>query len=273
MNLIFTLVVYKNKLKEILPLLNSINSLNKSNKDFNKIILSILCNSQEKDLEEYIKKEIDQNIIFIFHQSKKNNGFGKGHNQAFWNVHNCFNVNKNDLLIVVNPDISFNNLEIIKMVNYFKKPENKNIVCMSPLIMNNDQLQFSAKKDPTILSLIIGRLPFLEKLSFLQKYIYLNQNRGLISHTIFKSTYLSGCFLLVRIDKFKLINGFDERYFLHFEDADLSRELAKVGDCIHYPYAKIYHEWNRGSHKSIKQTFLLIQSMFKYFYKWGLKII
>ena len=66
MNLIFTLVVYKNKLKEILPLLNSINSLNKSNKDFNKIILSILCNSQEKDLEEYIKKEIDQNIIFIF---------------------------------------------------------------------------------------------------------------------------------------------------------------------------------------------------------------
>ena len=160
------------------------------------------------------------------------------------------------------------------MVNYINQEVNKKIVCISPLILNEKEIiQYSAKNNPTILSLLVGRIKVLERIGILKNYISNNQNRSKTLSTIFESEYLSGCFMLIRATAFSKISGFDETYFLHFEDADLTRELSKLGQCIHYPYSKITHKWNRGSHKSFKQTILLIQSMINYFKKWGLKVI
>ena len=39
-----------------------------------------------------------------------------------------------------------------------------------------------------------------------------------------QSSYLSGCFLLLDPKAFKFVNGFDEKFFLHMEDADLVRK-------------------------------------------------
>ena len=75
-------------------------------------------------------------------------------------------------------------------------------------------------------------------LIYLKNIFLKKQNRVATSKFIFESQYLSGCFLVIKANIFDQINGFDERYFLHFEDADITRELSKIGKCIHFPYAK-----------------------------------
>ena len=100
----------------------------------------------------------------------------------------------------------------------------------------------------------------------MKKYISNNQNRSSTKNKLIYCEFLSGCFLVIKNKNFFEINGFDERYFLHFEDADITRTLSKKGLCIHYPFSTIYHRWNRGSHISLKQTFLLLNlwlSIFK----------
>tara|TARA_B100000886_G_scaffold333376_2_gene287344 strand:+ start:3877 stop:4698 length:822 start_codon:yes stop_codon:yes gene_type:complete len=272
MDIIFTLVLYNNSPEEIDPLISSINNLKKINK---KIFLSVHDNGSKNNLEKHLSSKLDSEITKIYHNSKYNVGFGKGHNCAYKKIKKFLNKNNNpeNLLIVVNPDIFFEAKEISKMIRFISDDKNNDVVCISPLIYNNsNKIQHSAKRNPTILSLLIGRLNFLEKINILQKYLTQNQNRELTGGGIFESSYLSGCFLLIKAKIFEKIKGFDERYFLHFEDADITRELSKYGKCIHFPKAKINHLWQRGSHKSKKQTIYLIQSMIKYFNKWGLSI-
>ena len=66
------------------------------------------------------------------------------------------------------------------MISFFSDKKNNDVVCLSPLIYNNfNKLQYSAKRNPTILSLLIGRFNFLEKINILKKYLSKNQNREL----------------------------------------------------------------------------------------------
>ena len=275
MNLIFTLVIYNNSPEEVSPLITSINYLNKINSVNYKIYLSIHDNGSKNNLDHFINSKLEAGITKLYHNSKSNLGFGKGHNLAYKKIKNYLNKNNNkeNILIIVNPDIYFEGEEIIKMISFILDAKNNDVVCMSPLIHNNfNKIQYSAKRNPTVLSLLIGRLNFLEKINLFKKYLSKNQNRKLTGGVVFESSYLSGCFLLIKAKIYEKNKGFDERYFLHFEDADLTRELSKYGKCIHFPKAKITHLWQRGSHKSKKQTILLIQSMIQYFRKWGLAI-
>ena len=271
MRVIFTIVLYRNTINEISRLLDSINNL----KEYQniEIVLSICDNSEISIDINLLRDRIDKNFELFFEKSE-NIGYGKGHNLAFKNAYKNKKINKNDLLIITNPDIYFQINEFIKILNFLNQKKNEKIVCLAPLIKNEKgEIQYSAKKNPTIMSLLIGRIKILEKFYFFQKYISNNQNRSLILTKILNCNFLSGCFLVVKPKIFKKINGFDKRYFLHFEDADITRTLSKYGECIHYPYATIIHKWNRGSHKSFKQTLMLIKSMIKYFLKWGISLL
>jgi GT2 family glycosyltransferase len=55
--------------------------------------------------------------------------------------------------------------------------------------------------------------------------------------------FLTGCALLVRAELFREAEVFDERFFLYFEDAELSLRLRRWGHQLLYvPAAKVYHK-------------------------------
>lgn len=57
--------------------------------------------------------------------------------------------------------------------------------------------------------------------------------------------WLSGCALLVRASAFEAVGGFDEKYFLYFEDTDLCVRLRETqGKCALVGSAKIIHVGN-----------------------------
>ena len=76
--------------------------------------------------------------------------------------------------------------------------------------------------------------------------------------------------MFCRTSALKNCNGFDERYFMYGEDADLTRELQKIGKTMYVPQIEVTHEWKREN-RSLKGRLRQVTSMTKYFFKWGLK--
>jgi len=90
--------------------------------------------------------------------------------------------------------------------------------------------------------------------------------------------WVSGCFAIVRRDFFTHVSGFDERYFLYFEDVDLCRKARQFAKLVVFdPRVTIIH---RASHQSASNRGVLrsilfnhvtryhIFSWLKYCFKW-----
>jgi GT2 family glycosyltransferase len=126
------------------------------------------------------------------------------------------------------------------------------------------------KRHPTVLGLFSRRfLPDWLKPAWLKRYdrwyVMSDQNY----QEVFEAPYLSGCCMLIRIDAFRRVGGFDERYFLYLEDADLTRTLARDGRCVHLPVAGVVHGWGRGNYRNLGLVAVNLASAWHYFRKWG----
>jgi GT2 family glycosyltransferase len=62
---------------------------------------------------------------------------------------------------------------------------------------------------------------------------------------------------------------YDERFFMYFEDFDLSRRINKLYKTVYYSDVHVFHEYERGAQKSLILFKIFIQSAIKYFNKWG----
>ena len=78
-----------------------------------------------------------------------------------------------------------------------------------------------------------------------------------------------GAALAVRGEVVQEMEGFDPRFFMYFEEADLCRRIHKAGYGLAYsPVPVVYHVGGASSRKNKARMMLVIrQSMFKYFRK------
>ncbi len=273
MRLIFSLVLYNQPLIELKPLFSSIIELKRffKKEKFDYLIELYITDNGNRTNEEIEEIEKLKKFFFCdYYRSKINLGFGKGNNKNFERV---LNPRKNDFFVIINPDISFIPKELIPAFEFIKK--DKKIVCVAPLIKNKKgNIQYSVKRNPTLLGLFLGRFNIFCTLPIFKKYMREFKSQEFdYTKDIIQSTYLSGCFLITKIWAYSKINGFDETFFLHLEDADIVRRLSYLGKTLHYPFGIVTHRWARGSHHSIKQIFYLISSMINYFKIWGFRIL
>lgn len=137
----------------------------------------------------------------------------------------------------------------------------------------NDEIQYLNHTDPRASVSFIRRFlhPNFQKLfkNALNKYNMTQTGYDKEADVEF----LSGCFLIISRESLNKVNGFDERFKLYFEDADICRSIRYMGyRSVFFPDAKFHHHWGRGQYKKFKLTFLFIQSMIRYFNKWGWKL-
>ena len=62
---------------------------------------------------------------------------------------------------------------------------------------------------------------------------------------------------------------FDERFFMYFEDTDLSRRIHSRYRTVMYSHVSVFHAYDRRSRRDLRLLRIHISSAVKYFNKWG----
>ena len=213
--------------------------------------LFIIDNSPHNILEKhFLHPEIE--YLFV----GKNIGFGKAHNLVLDKL-------KSKYHLILNPDVVFSSDVIDFLIKELKKSSNVSFI--TPKVVYPDKkIQYVCRKNPTFFDLINRKLHISE--DQIKKNEYQNQDL----EKPFYPEFIHGCFMLFKTSDLKTIHGFDERYFLYMEDADMCRKIDKIGKKILYcPNVEIVHQHQKGSAKSMKLFLFHLSSAFKYFLKWG----
>jgi GT2 family glycosyltransferase len=130
--------------------------------------------------------------------------------------------------------------------------EHPDCAAVGPRVFDEDgSVQGSARGDPSLMTGLFGRTSLLTRL-FPRSSAARRNVRSLDAALAGKESapvdWISGACLLLRASAVKAIGGFDERYFLYWEDADLCRRLRKAGFSVRYmPAAEVIHVGGRSS--------------------------
>jgi GT2 family glycosyltransferase len=77
--------------------------------------------------------------------------------------------------------------------------------------------------------------------------------------------WIGGMFMLFRSETYREINGFDERYFLYYEDVDICARLRHRGyDVRLIPVASVVHAARRHSHRRPRYLAWHLRSMLRF---------
>ena len=231
---------------------------NIKNIDFEIIIVD---NNSTNSTVSIIEKDF-KNVRLI--RNNKNIGFGAAHNIAI-------KLGRGKYHLVLNPDIIFIENSVEKLVNFMEA--NPEIGLVSPKIVYPDgKIQYLCKRLPCLFDLTIRRFTprFIQNL--FKKRIDYFEMRETGYNKIMDVPYLSGSVMLFRKSILEKIGGFDENFYMYFEDTDITRRISEISRTVFYPYTSVIHLWERGSHKNIKLFFISLISTAKYFNKWGWRI-
>ena len=217
--------------------------------------LYIVDNSPDDRLKNIIK---GQNIEYIF--NKKNSGFGRAHNQIIDKV-----LCKSKYHLILNPDVYFKPFVLERIFKFIDNNPNIGLV-MPKILFPDGSPQYLCRLLPTPFDFLLRRLkvPVVTN-----KNIFKYELKFADHNKIIHAPYLSGCFMFIRNEVFRKVGFFDERFFMYFEDVDLSRRIHKYYKITYYPEAVVYHEYDGGSCKNPSLTRHFIASAVKYFNKWG----
>lgn len=241
-----TLVIYKETHREIVNILKLFSKIKYKKKI---ILFDNLNQDRSDDFSNF-------NVEYI--KSDKNIGYGSGHNCSL-NQKERF-----DYQIISNVDIDFQVDDIYELIKSMS--EDLDIGLISPKILDIKKFTyFNVREFPNIFHLILWKLnsKIINKI-FLYKFI----DNSKINKPI-EANHVSGCFMIVRYDLFKKINGFDKRFFLYLEDTDLCRRIKPLKKIIYNPNFKINHYHQKSHSVKIRYLFLATISSIKYLFKWG----
>ncbi len=192
----------------------------------------------------------------------KNVGFGRANNAVLPCLQSKYH-------LIMNPDVSFDPSLLRQMVTYMEA--HPNIAVLTPRVFNEDGTeQYLPKKRIAVHYLLGG---FLEGFGGIFRRWRRSFTMADMEITLpIPVEFATGCFLLIRTEVFRRLNGFDPRFFLYQEDSDLSRRILenRLGSIIYHPDMHVVHRWARENTRTFKGRMRQIRSMVKYFAKWGI---
>lgn len=166
-------------------------------------------------------------------------GFGENHNAAFEQA-------EGEYFCVLNPDILFVEDPFDTLCDQLNLIE---FGLVAPKIVDsNGLIQDSARDYPTPLRIIKRVL-------------------GVKTHQLnAEPDWVAGMFMLFRSEVYSCVGGFDDRYFLYCEDADICFRLKEMNKKIAYmKEVTVVHNAQRSSHKKAKFMFWHLKSLFRFF--------
>ena len=260
--------IFIKTLKSVIKSCEFLGKYNKSNIKINIIDNSSKIEFQEKFLVFKNNNELFLNTkinSFQFNSFPTNPGYGISHNYSILNSNSKYH-------LILNPDVILKEDTILNVLQYMESNPKTDIV--TPKVFDwidentlTTNQQFLIKRHPTVFQLFLrGFAPQFLKNIFSNTLSYYECKDLDFSITQTNLEIVSGCFMFCKTESLKKAGGFDENFFLYFEDFDLSKRIPKKD---YFPEAVIYHRGGNASKKGWHHRKLFIKSAYMFFRKHG----
>ncbi|MGD9486547.1 MAG: glycosyltransferase family 2 protein [Calditrichaceae bacterium] len=255
MNKLDIIIVNWNSGRQLKSCLESVAKTKKDGFQLNHVF--IVDNASRDDSLEGI---LESKLPITIKQNKENFGFATACNQGA-------RESNADLLLFLNPDTILFENSLDKTIAFMQDSINSKVgICGIQLVNDKGEITRTCARFP--------------KLSiFITKILGLN----LIFPINFKSHFMTdwdhtqtrdvdqvmGAFFMIRRPLFEDLKGFDERFFVYFEEVDLSVRAKNMGwRSIYYSEVQAYH-YGGGTSEQIKarRLFYSLRSRILYGYK------
>lgn len=244
-----SIVVYKTSIEELSQCLASLSSSMVSK-------IYIVDNSRQKYIADFCRQYA--NVVYI---GSNNVGYGAGHNQALRQVLDS----ADKYHLVLNSDVYFEPSVLEFLAKYMDT--HTDVAQVQPNVVYPDgQQQYTCRLLPTPANLIFRRfLPkgMVERMNMRYQLKFNDHKKEM------NVPYHQGSFMFFRIECFKKVGLFDERFFMYPEDIDITRRMHRYYRTMFVPDVTVVHAHRAASYKNKKMLKIHIANMIKYFNKWG----
>jgi N-acetylglucosaminyl-diphospho-decaprenol L-rhamnosyltransferase len=202
-------------------------------------------NSADIVVTEKLTKKLGVNLLKL----EKNVGYGAAINKAVPALPKVLTT-----LLVCNPDSELNSHAVVALS---KAVRENSVGVAGPRIYNEDGSVYpSARSIPSIRNGVGHALFANIWLTNPWTKSYLSEAH--LQNSTVPTGWVSGACLAIRKDLFTQVEGFDDKYFMYFEDVDLGYRLGKLGYTnLYVPEVSITHIGGEST-KAIKKTMLRI---------------
>ncbi|MFO0325653.1 MAG: glycosyltransferase [Burkholderiales bacterium] len=192
----------------------------------------------------------------------QNLGFGAGNNLALRD-------SSSDYVLVINPDVEMQPDALSNGIRHLAAAPDCGMV--SPVAMFPDgQPQYLVKRHPGLLTLALrGFAPRVIQALFAERLARYERREVGFDQTILGCEIVSGCWMLMRGSLWRQLGGFDERFFLYFEDFDLCLRASRLARLDRVSDCRIVHAGGHAGRKGWAHIMLFSRSALMYFNKHG----
>lgn len=176
-------------------------------------------------------------------------GFSANHNAAFRHVATPY-------FLIINPDVHLVGNPFPVLLACMGR---NNVALTAPAVVNRaGALEDSARLFPLSIDLILKALGRYE-----------GRLHYRLGDPPMPAPWVAGMFMLLRSSDYAAVSGFDERFFLYYEDVDLCARLwhadKKIVLC---PSVHVIHDARRASRRNLRHMRWHAASMVRYFLKY-----
>ncbi len=217
----------------------------------------IVDNAGTDGTVDFIKEKYPQ-IALI--SNTKNMGFAYANNQGVRRA-------KGKYLFFLNPDTIIKPDAVEKMLAFLE--QNKDVGAVGPRLLNKDlTLQHSVRTFPAFRGALY-RHTILRYFGLFKNHHETWRMKDFKGDRLTDVDQIMGAAILTGKDLVLEIGGFDERFFMYYEEADFCYRIKKAGyRIVFFPDASIIHLGGKSTGQiSFRKKFMAIRSLLMFFSK------
>ncbi|MGB5105141.1 MAG: glycosyltransferase [Candidatus Zixiibacteriota bacterium] len=249
------------------------------NEQFPAISIIVINYNTPNLVENLIKsiveftRQIDYEIVVVNNGCREAGKFGAGSSKTFVRIIDsaenlgfaraaniAATASEHDFLLFANSDCSIDSNVIPRLVKFLL--ENSQAAACSPRTVSPDgQTHSSIRRFPTHANIRASRGAFIRR----------GDDYTLPADDARKAVEaMAATFMMVRRERFRAVNGFDERFFMFVEDTDLCKKFHDSGKSVWYlGDINVTHIWGASTRQHrLKMKYHHHLSIWKYFRKY-----
>jgi N-acetylglucosaminyl-diphospho-decaprenol L-rhamnosyltransferase len=195
------------------------------------------------NIPENITLPLDDRVIVIHNSELK--GFSENHNIAFKKSSQPF-------FCVLNPDIQLQGDPFAALIKLMTETKS---ALVAPLVLEpTGRVEDNFRRFPSLRSL------------FIKAFGGHNGSYAVgVGDPVFCPDWAAGMFMLFNSLDFKRLKGFDERFYLYYEDVDICARIWKMNmKVMACPNVAVIHVARRHSHSDLRYMRWHLMSMMRY---------